>query len=168
MLPGGSEELQERLQYFRDKNQLLEAQRLEQRTIMAALRRRSAGKPAPEPREPWGWGRWVSHIQRHWGAPAFGLAGSLPWVPRLERLLDAHDSLGLERELLTLSWTWMARAAPTRFFTFDAVALYVLRWDIIARWAEYDGQAARERFEVLVAAGLGPYAVAATPAAHAA
>ena len=61
--------------------------RLELRTAMAALRRRKRGESAPRPGEPWGYGRWLSHIQRYWSEPAFRLEGVFPWLAEANRLL---------------------------------------------------------------------------------
>jgi hypothetical protein len=131
--------------------------RLELRTIVAALRRRALGKPAPTSEEDWGYGRWVRHIERSWAVPDFGIGSVLPWLPEFSRLIDEGDSLGFERTLLGVAWTYMSRAAHGHFFSFEAVALYVLRWDVIARWTDYDGQRARERFNRLLVDGLGDY-----------
>jgi hypothetical protein len=131
--------------------------RLELRTVVAALRRRAAGRPAPAPGERWGHGRWVRHIERHWAAQDFGIGGALPWLATFQRLLDAGDTLAFERELLGTSWRYMTHAAGTHFFSFEAVAMYVLRWDIIARWTGYDHERARTRFAHLVQQGLGPH-----------
>ena len=45
----------------------------DQRTILAALRRRHLGRPAPAAGEAWGVGRWVRHIEQHWAEPDFSL-----------------------------------------------------------------------------------------------
>jgi hypothetical protein len=132
--------------------------RLEVRTIVAGLRRRALGRPAPVPGELWGYGRWVRHVTRNWSAADFGLGGIMPWVAELSRLLNENDTLGFERALLELTWQYMSRAADEHFFTFEAVAIYVLRWDTISRWTAYDGSLAQERFRRLVGEGLGEHA----------
>jgi hypothetical protein len=131
--------------------------RLELRTIVAALRRRALGKPAPTSEESWGYGRWVRHIEKNWLVPDFGIGAVLPWLPEFSRLIDEGDSRGFEHALLGVAWAYMSRAAQRNFFSFEAVALYVLRWDVIARWTGYDGQRARERFNRLLGDGLGDY-----------
>ncbi len=132
--------------------------RLEVRTVVAGLRRRALGRPAPSPGEQWGHGRWVRHIQRNWSAGEFGLGGVLPWVAEFSRLITEKDTLGFERELLSVTWQYMSRVADRHFFSFEAVALYVLRWDTISRWTAYNGQLAQERFDRLVNEGLGEHA----------
>jgi len=132
--------------------------RMEMRTLLAAQRRRRRGETSP-PRDPaWGYGRWVGHIERHWHEPGFRLERVFPWVTDAERLLRADDSLGLERLKLAVTWAHLDRASEGHWFDFEAVVIYVLRWDLIARWTGQDGQAALERFDGLVATGLAGHA----------
>lgn len=132
--------------------------RLEVRTVVAGLRRRALGRPAPTQGEKWGYGRWVRHIEQKWSVADFGLGGVLPWVAEFSRLMEEGETLAFERRLLQLTWRYLSRAADRHYFTFEAVVLYVLRWDIMARWTAYNGELARERFGRLVQEGLGEHA----------
>lgn len=132
--------------------------RLELRTVVAGLRRREMGRPPPERGEMWGYGRWVRQIQHNWTTTDFGLGGIMPWVAEFAQLMSADDTRGFERRLLDIVWRHMSRAADRHYFDFEAVALYVLRWDIVARWSAYDGRLAQDRFDRLVADGLAEYA----------
>ena len=134
------------------------AWRLEVRTIVAAIRRRAMGKQPPSANEQWGYGRWVRHIEQKWSTSDFGLGQAMPWVGEFSRLTQEGDTFGFEQQLLDLSWRYMSRAADGHYFTFEAVALYVLRWDVIARWTAYNGDVASERFGRLVSEGLGEHA----------
>ncbi len=132
--------------------------RMEQRTLLAAQRRRRRGETSP-PHEPgWGYGRWVGHVERNWHEPGFRLERVFPWVTEAERLLRADDSLGLERLKLAVTWAHLDRMSEGHWFDFEAVVIYVLRWDLIARWIGQDGEAALVRFEGLAAGGLRDYA----------
>lgn len=130
--------------------------RMEMRTLLAAARRRHRGETHPEPG--WGYGRWVAHIERNWHEPGFRLERVFPWFIEAERLLRAQDSLGLERLKLAVTWSHLDRAGEGHWFDFEAVVIYVLRWDLIARWLDQDADAALARFDALVTAGLGPHA----------
>jgi hypothetical protein len=44
--------------------------------------------------------------------------------------------------------------ADGHHFDFEAVLLYTQRWDLIARWTSYNGEAAVARFDEMVEAGL--------------
>ncbi len=130
--------------------------RLELRTLVAALRRRHGGEPAPTAPIRWGYGRWLGQIARNWSEPAFHLERAFPWLPEASRLLAAGDTLALERLLLGVAWARLEQLAEGHRFDFEAVLLYALRWDLVARWTAYDGEQARQRFDELVAAGLAP------------
>ena len=123
--------------------------RMELRSVMAALRRRHAGEPPPAPGRPWGLGRFTRRIERNWSLPDFGLSAPFPWIGEAQRLLEAGDSLNLEALLLEQVWHELGRAGAEHHFDFEAVVVYVLRWDIINRWTRHDGAAAAARFEEL-------------------
>ncbi len=123
--------------------------RLEMRTLVAALRRRHRGESAPRDRR-WGFGRWVSRIMQHWNEPAFGLERAFPWLPEAERLLKRGASVELERVLLGAVWDYLERQSDGHYLDFEAVVIYVLRWDMIARWTTYDREEAARRFDELV------------------
>jgi hypothetical protein len=127
---------------------------LEQRTVLAALRHRHAGQEAPAAGEIWGYGRYVDRIRANWREPGFGLGQSLKWVLPAKDMLDKSDAAGLERILLEAAWRQADRLVGAHDFDFEAVALYVLRWDLLDRWTRYDAEAAAARFGALVADAL--------------
>jgi hypothetical protein len=131
--------------------------RMELRTLVVALRRRYRGETAAPDGELWGYGRWVPHIERNWNEPGFGLQRVYPWVTRAENLLEVEHSLALERLRLSIAWDQLIRISEGHEFDFEAVVIYVLRWDLIARWSSYDGDQAVARFDTLVEEGLGKY-----------
>lgn len=124
--------------------------RLELRTLVAALRRRAAGQEAPPADERWGYGRFVEVIRANWAQPDFGVARSFPWLARARERLEAEDSAGLERVLLKAAWDAAARYADGHIFDFEAVAFYVMRWSLVDRWARYDVAVATTRFSELL------------------
>lgn len=128
-------------------------ERMEIRTVIAALRRRHAGLEAPAPGERWGWGRHLGHIRANWGLPEFGLARVYPWLPAARERLAKGDSAGLERLVLEAAWRSIDRHAFGHEFDFEAAALYLARWSLADRWSRYDAEAAAGRFaEMLEAA----------------
>ena len=127
---------------------------LEQRTVLAALRRRHAGQEAPAAAEIWGYGRYVDRIRANWREPGFGLGQSLKWVLPAKDKLDKADAAGLERILLEAAWRQADGLVGAHDFDFEAVALYVLRWDLLERWTRYDAEAAAARFDALVTDAL--------------
>ena len=132
--------------------------RLEQRTFIAALRRRHLGESAPSASTKWGYGRWLQIIETHWHEPAFGLEQQFTWLPEADRLLQEENYLGLERLLLGLVWDHYGRVVGDHYFDFEAVVVYVLRWDVIDRWSRYNSSKAKQRFDDMAASALGDYA----------
>ncbi len=127
--------------------------RLELRTLIAALRRRHHGEPSPHNNR-WGFGRWLGQIRRNWSEPGFRLEGVFPWLAEAERHIVANDALALERLLLGVVWSHLERISDGHYFDFEAVVIYLMRWDLIARWTSHDGDEAERRFAELVDAAL--------------
>jgi len=123
---------------------------IDQRTIMAALRRRFRGLPAPAAGEPWGVGRYVNHIERHWDDPHFKLSAVYPWIPQARIHLEAGETLALERLLKNTLWDHIDRSVPSYEVGFSAVLTYIIKWDILQQWLSYDIENAKARFEELV------------------
>jgi hypothetical protein len=128
--------------------------RLDLRTVLAALRRRHRGEGEAPTGQAWGFGPWVSTIERRWTEPAFGLEAVFPWIPEVNRLLESGDLVSLERTLFEVIWKDLDRLAFGHHFDFEAVVVYVARWALVDRWCHYDAQAAETRFAGLVNAAL--------------
>ncbi|MGD8936672.1 MAG: hypothetical protein PVF07_09340 [Thiogranum sp.] len=132
----------------------LVVRQLEMRTVVAALRRRHRGGMPPSGQVRWGYGRWLAHIGRHWLEPHFRLERVYPWLPEARTLLEAGDTLGLERLLLNAVWERLERLADGHDFDFEAVLIYSLRWDLIARWTGCRCDEAAVRFDEMIEEGL--------------
>jgi len=130
-------------------------ERFELRTVLSALRRRRRNEPAPAPRTRWGYGRYTEQIRRNWTRPHFGLRRTMHWLGEVRELHDSGDTLELERNIMRIKWDSLDHASHEHEFNFDAVVLYVLRYNLIARWLGLSSTAARTRFDDLVATGLG-------------
>ena len=128
--------------------------RLELRTVVAALRRRHRGEATPPAHERWGYGRWLAYLHKYWTEPHFRLERAFPWLPGALSLLESGDALALERLLIGIAWEHLERLSDGHHFDFEAVLLYTQRWDLIARWTSYNGEAAVARFDEMVDAGL--------------
>jgi hypothetical protein len=117
-------------------------ERIDLRTIIAALRRRRLGWGAPP-----GIGPWTDPIRRRWSHPQFGLQSRFPWIEELDRLLACGSVREAERLILSVTWTTWSRMASNYHFSFEAVLLYVARWSVVNRWTSQNAVAGRERFE---------------------
>ena len=126
---------------------------LTQRTIIAGLRRRRLGLDPPLGLEPV-----RSQIARHWEHPDFRLGAQYPWIADIETELNGDSPLDLEMRKLELMWKNAARLAAHHFFTFEAVVLYLIRWEVIHRWVSRDAKAGLVRFERLATDAMGEFA----------
>ena len=136
-------------------------ERLDLRTLVAALRRRRDGMGPPEDRH-WGFGRFLPAIRANWAEPAFRLERAVKWLPEAARLVAARDPLLLERHLIEVTHHQLRRHRANHGFDFEAVVIYVLTWSIYDRWARTDPVAASRRFETLAEAALTDFALPET------
>ena len=60
--------------------------------------------------------------------------------------------------MLGITWSRWAKLAEQYFFSFEAVLLYLARWEIVSRWTSRDATLGRQRFEQLVTESLDEYA----------
>jgi hypothetical protein len=126
------------------------ALRMDQQTLLAALRHKRDGRGRPGGTTPWGVGPWVYHVQRHWDEPDFRLALLHPWLPQAGGLLAAGDARGLDRLLMGVAWRWLGRCAEQDMFGFEAVFSYFFKWDILQAWLACDADKGKTRFRNLI------------------
>ncbi len=131
------------------------AERMDLRAVIAALRMRRAKQDAPS--NPWALSRFIPHIRTNWSDPHFRLDNRLPWLREAVMLMEQQDPLGLERHILGVTFRQLNRHAARHQFDFEAVVIYVLKWNIFDRWARSDAAAAARRFEALAQDALGDF-----------
>jgi hypothetical protein len=125
------------------------------RMMVAALRRRRHGLGAP----PVGLGQLFGQIGRHFNQPDFGLGHVFPWLLPFDQLLEQQDVLTLYRRMLEETWAYVRRRMQDYdSFSFEAVVLYIARWDIIRHWQQLQAERGRGVFETLVTEAMGEYA----------
>jgi hypothetical protein len=125
------------------------------RMIAVALRCRRRGLALPTV----GIGQWFDHIRHNFRQPDFKLGQVFPWIPEAERLLAQGDVLTLYRQyVLGVTWAYLKKGAEDYSFSFEAVVLYIARWDIMRRWQQLQAERGRAIFETLVTEALGGYA----------
>jgi hypothetical protein len=125
------------------------------RMIMVGLRRRRQGLGPP----PVGFGECFDQIRRHFNQPDFGLGHTHAWLIPFDQLLQHADVLTLYRRVLGEMWAYMKkREQDYDTFSFEAVVLYIARWDISRRWVQLQPERGRKIFEALVTEAMGEYA----------
>ena len=124
--------------------------RMELRTLVAALRRRAAGEGPPGADVAWGHGRYLRRMRANWSDPAFGLARAFPFAPAAAQAMASGDSAGMERIVLDAAWRQAERRAALHLFDFESIVFYVARWALLDRWIRHDAQVAEARFTALL------------------
>jgi hypothetical protein len=124
--------------------------RMDQQTLLAALRRKRDGLAPLDGTAAWGVGPWVRHVQRHWDEPDFRLAILHPWLPQAADLLAAGDARGLERLLMDVAWRRLDRCAEQNMFSFEAVFAFFFKWDILQAWLACDAVKGKTKFRDLI------------------
>lgn len=130
---------------------------INQKTMITALRRREKGLPRPHPKEPWGAGPLVSHIEHNWDKPFFKLQSHYPWIVQAQTYLHEGEPLKLEYLLANLTWNKLEFLLLKNYFGFEAVVAYLLKWDILQQWLSYNTEAAKMRFDELVLETINDY-----------
>jgi hypothetical protein len=124
--------------------------RMDQQTVMSALRRKRSRTPLPSGGRRWGAGRWVRWIEKHWDDPDFRFGSVVPWVREVRGYLEAGEAVPLERLLMNIAWRRLDRIGDRDVFGFEAVIAYVFKWDILKNWLDQSAEAGKEHFEELV------------------
>jgi hypothetical protein len=124
--------------------------RMDQQTLLSALRRKRTHQALPDEATPWGVGPRVHYIRKHWDEPDFRLAHMYPWIVPARELLRAGDARGLERLLMDVAWRWLGRCAERSMFGFETVFSYVFKWDLLQAWLAGDPEKATVRFGELI------------------
>ena len=133
--------------------------RTEIRLIISCVRRRSADLGPP---------KWLErvvdrdsplgHLRNHWLEPNFNLGVHYRWVEAFRKQLDSGDILEAQRVVFNERWNDWTRIAEKQTFAFEAIIAYLVRWEIIDRWASQNAEAGKARFNKLIEETLGEYA----------
>ncbi|MDD1633963.1 MAG: DUF2764 domain-containing protein [Methylococcaceae bacterium] len=124
--------------------------RIDQQTILSALRQRSAVFESSFLEQVNGVSRWTSTIACNWDHPDFKLAAVYPWIPDARNYLEINDACGLDRLMMDIIWQRLNRIAESNRFGFEAVFAFVFKWDILQAWLARDAGKAKSRFQELI------------------
>jgi hypothetical protein len=124
--------------------------RIDQQTILAGLRLRSAVFESSFLEQVNGASRRAGKIASHWDDPDFKLAAVFPWIPEARSFLEAGDACALDKLMLDIIWQRLSRIAESNRFGFEAVFAFVFKWDILQAWLARDAVKAKIRFQELI------------------
>ena len=85
-------------------------------------------------------------------AADFGLRAELPFVEQLvAAVADEHNMIEKERKIDNIRWAELSELSTFDYFDLNAVIAYLVRANMVARWAQLDRKIGREMFDRLVA-----------------
>lgn len=92
----------------------------------------------------------VEALLKQAAQPDFGLSADLDYMRDLIRSAETTDPVDKERQIDALRWEWLEER--TFFEPFDITALfaYLVRIEILERWAQLDPEQGRERFTEII------------------
>jgi len=124
--------------------------RIDQQTILAALRQRNDVFESAFLEKVNGASRWARVIASRWDNPDFKLAAVYPWIPQARTYIEANDATALDRLMMGIIWQQLSRIADSNRFGFEAVFAFVFKWDILQAWLARDAGKAKNRFQELI------------------
>lgn len=141
-------QIQHFLQQLHDERvKQLVQEKLDLRAINAAIGyRQQALFRQQAPAGHWCVSRLRKRLEQHWLEEDFSLGQAFPWVSDAVALIREQQTLALEKLILQQAWNHLLRQSPEDEFSFFAVVIYVLKWNIAERWSRIDSNNARARF----------------------
>ena len=84
-------------------------------------------------------------------AADFGLRAELPFVEQLvAAVADEQNMVEKERKIDNIRWAELSELSTFDYFDLNAVIAYLIKVNMVARWAALDAKVGREMFERLV------------------
>lgn len=119
------------------------------RNVTAALAARAASRPVEKVVV--GGGDVAEQLQRS-SAADFGLRGELPFIDSvIAAMNDEANLMEKERKIDLVRWEEASELATFDYFNINAILSYLVRINIVARWARLDAARGREMFDRLLA-----------------
>lgn len=122
---------------------------LDLRSVLAAIRMRNEKKDPPHDPQNYWITRWEHQLIQKWNEPDFGLKSVYPWVPKITACIEKNDSASVEEFLLAHIWNYLSKMEAGHYFDFEAITVYLLRWNIVNYWSKFNKTKVLECIDVL-------------------
>ena len=84
-------------------------------------------------------------------AADFGLRTEIPYVePLIAAVVDEHNMVEKERKIDNIRWSVLSELSSFYYFDVNAIIAYLVKVNMVARWAALDAKVGRELFDRLV------------------
>lgn len=122
---------------------------LDLRSILAAMRMRKTQKESPSDSHNYWVTRWDHQLIQKWNEPDFGLKSVYPWIPKVNACIEKNDTASVEEFLLTHIWNYLSKLEAGHYFDFEAITVYLLRWNIVNYWSQFNKNKVLECIDLL-------------------
>ncbi|WP_058534975.1 DUF2764 family protein [Legionella saoudiensis] len=119
------------------------------RSVFAAIRMRNEKKEAPENPHYYWISNWEHRLMQKWHDADFGLKSVYPWLPKVQVDMEKNNTAAIEEFLLAHIWKHLSIIEAGHYFDFEALTIYLLRWNIISYWSSFNKSQTLERIEKL-------------------
>ncbi|KTD45256.1 V-type ATP synthase subunit A [Legionella quinlivanii] len=123
---------------------------LELRSILAAMRMRNAHLGQPDDPDHYWISRWQKRLNNQWEVSDFGLKKVYPWLPKINMEISENNTVAVEEFVLNKIWNYLAKIETGHYFDFDAIVIYLLRWNVINYWSGYRSSNLLDEVEQLI------------------
>lgn len=94
----------------------------------------------------------VAEALRSSNARDFGLGDAVDYLPELQRLAEEPDLLAREKRMDLLKWRWLDEQTFFKPFDIESLFAYLLKLEMLERWATLDRAEGEKRFRSIVGA----------------
>lgn len=94
----------------------------------------------------------IASILRTSNARDFGLGDSVEYLPALQRIAEESDLYMREKKIDQLKWEWLDENTFFKTFDIESVYAYLLKLEMLERWAILDKATGEKTFRELVGA----------------
>lgn len=119
------------------------------RSLFVALRLRKIQQSLPSNPQDYWHTRWSLRLIANWNQPDFGLKYIYPWLANILIKMKNAETDEVEDLLLSQIWKHFNTIETGHVFDFEALIIYVLRWNVVNYWSQFNETTARERIITL-------------------
>lgn len=112
------------------------------RSILAALRLRRDNTDSTGQKQTVLLTHWQLRMTAHWSEPDFGLGVVYPWLKEVVAKQSSNEPQLIDEIIISQLWRHLQSIETLHYFDLEALIIYMLRWQIINYWCQFDGEKA--------------------------
>lgn len=112
------------------------------RSILSAIRLRRDDPSVPENVREILITHWQQRIINHWSETDFSLGNIYPWINIVVKHQADHQPQLVEEIVISQLWRYLQSIETMHYFDLEALFIYLLRWQIINYWYQFDSDKA--------------------------